>query len=505
MPRPTPALFALTACAAPALAGGPPVARSLMTINQALPNTFPPFAPTDFASATVVTNSTRGYAIKSTGGATDFIWGALQASPPSAGQFFALESLLPAPGIPSFLPRIGFDSTGATLFSGGTPWSLWQPAGAVASRPDPLPSPLATALGVSGKFYGQFLSTYGLSAGLPVWRATWQNTPDTSVTNTNVGYSIIRGYPNAAPVVLLATGMTPAGAPGPIGAGSDRGFDTESVGFARGNSNFIVEGQLDTVGGVTTDTNGIMILNGAVLQIGGGPVREDSPMLVDNQQADERWDNFSAADVNNNGNYLFLGDTISSAPGSFNSDQVLVVNGRVKLREAVTTLMFNGSPVTLGSNTGDAVINERGDWAVTWNTTSGSELIIVNGAVAVQTGVTQVDTDGDGVPDVTLTDIALRSDALALSDRRIFGAGGDDEIYFIGATGAGFTQGVYALTFVPPQCIADLNGDGLVGSADLAIVLGTWGPGDSIGDINNSGDVTAADLAIVLGSWGPCP
>lgn len=54
-------------------------------------------------------------------------------------------------------------------------------------------------------------------------------------------------------------------------------------------------------------------------------------------------------------------------------------------------------------------------------------------------------------------------------------------------------------------CAADLNGDGVVSGADLAIVLGSWGPcRGCIADINQDGKVDGADLAIVLGAWGPC-
>jgi hypothetical protein len=48
---------------------------------------------------------------------------------------------------------------------------------------------------------------------------------------------------------------------------------------------------------------------------------------------------------------------------------------------------------------------------------------------------------------------------------------------------------------------SDLNGDGSVNAADLAILLGNWG-GIGQGDVNTDGGVDAADLAIMLGSWG---
>jgi hypothetical protein len=56
------------------------------------------------------------------------------------------------------------------------------------------------------------------------------------------------------------------------------------------------------------------------------------------------------------------------------------------------------------------------------------------------------------------------------------------------------------------QCIADLNQDGIVAGADLAILLSFWGPVTVFpdADINADGAVDAADLTIVLASWGPC-
>lgn len=47
----------------------------------------------------------------------------------------------------------------------------------------------------------------------------------------------------------------------------------------------------------------------------------------------------------------------------------------------------------------------------------------------------------------------------------------------------------------------DLDGNGSVDAADLAILLGQWG-GAGSGDLDASGTVDAADLAILLGAWG---
>ncbi len=47
---------------------------------------------------------------------------------------------------------------------------------------------------------------------------------------------------------------------------------------------------------------------------------------------------------------------------------------------------------------------------------------------------------------------------------------------------------------------ADLNDDGIVNGADLAIQLGQWG-GPGSGDLNDDGIVNGADLALMLGAW----
>ncbi len=48
----------------------------------------------------------------------------------------------------------------------------------------------------------------------------------------------------------------------------------------------------------------------------------------------------------------------------------------------------------------------------------------------------------------------------------------------------------------------DLNGDGLVNGADLAIMLSAWGTANPTADLNGDGVVGGADLAALLGAWG---
>ena len=59
-------------------------------------------------------------------------------------------------------------------------------------------------------------------------------------------------------------------------------------------------------------------------------------------------------------------------------------------------------------------------------------------------------------------------------------------------------------TNAPSDCPGDLNGDGTVYGADLALLLAVWNSDDPTADIDGNGIVDAADLAQVLGYWGPC-
>ena len=69
------------------------------------------------------------------------------------------------------------------------------------------------------------------------------------------------------------------------------------------------------------------------------------------------------------------------------------------------------------------------------------------------------------------------------------------------------TANEYALTFkCGPVCLADLDGDGVVGITDFLELLAAWGPNQGHpADLDGDGTVGITDFLILLGSWGPCP
>lgn len=57
-------------------------------------------------------------------------------------------------------------------------------------------------------------------------------------------------------------------------------------------------------------------------------------------------------------------------------------------------------------------------------------------------------------------------------------------------------------TEIEPSLPADLNGDGRVNSADLGLLIASWGPCPGCpADINGDGIVNAADLGLAVSSW----
>ncbi len=53
-------------------------------------------------------------------------------------------------------------------------------------------------------------------------------------------------------------------------------------------------------------------------------------------------------------------------------------------------------------------------------------------------------------------------------------------------------------------CPADFDGDGAVGSSDLAVLLAAWGQSGGVANLDGQGVVDDGDLALLLAAWGAC-
>lgn len=55
-----------------------------------------------------------------------------------------------------------------------------------------------------------------------------------------------------------------------------------------------------------------------------------------------------------------------------------------------------------------------------------------------------------------------------------------------------------------PDFCGDIDGDHLVDSSDLGLLIGGWGTADPTLDLSGDGIVDSADLGLLIGSWGTC-
>ncbi len=120
------------------------------------------------------------------------------------------------------------------------------------------------------------------------------------------------------------------------------------------------------------------------------------------------------------------------------------------------------------------------------NVTSASEVMVTGGGITV-IGTPEPNARGDEI-----TGLSFVIDAGATETARTVTVDAGD--------GAGVRLGAFqVMGGVSP----DLDGDGEVGSSDIAILLASWGScGGCAADLDGDGAVGASDLAILLAAWG---
>ena len=117
-----------------------------------------------------------------------------------------------------------------------------------------------------------------------------------------------------------------------------------------------------------------------------------------------------------------------------------------------------------------------------------------------ESGANDVLFDGEGVRRIRRADLnALPPDDFAVLGDTITGAGFKSG----GAASRGFAGGRMFTLTTDPGCAGDIDRDGIVGGADLAALLVSWGGGGSA-DLDGSEIVDGSDLAVILTNWGVC-
>jgi len=127
----------------------------------------------------------------------------------------------------------------------------------------------------------------------------------------------------------------------------------------------------------------------------------------------------------------------------------------------------------------------------------GAEMIQNRGrfffADFVTSRVRSVETDGSGVQEHVSQ---IFTGGLSYSGASAFSVDEDGEMYILNY-GSG-----QVIRLISPYIAGDLNGDGIVDTADLGILIAAFGTDDTFSDINNDCAVDTADLGILIGNFG---
>lgn len=157
--------------------------------------------------------------------------------------------------------------------------------------------------------------------------------------------------------------------------------------------------------------------NDGFLYVDGGLVARETDPTGDG----DNWDNFDVVAINDNGNYLFSGDT----DGSTASDEFIAYNGTISLREGDTV-----DGMVLGSSVNAGSINNRNEAVFIWSVGSEEALFAacdgsdLAASVVLLVSGEEVDVDGDGTGDATVTDFnasnIIGPGLWLAEDRRVF-------------------------------------------------------------------------------------
>jgi hypothetical protein len=240
------------------------------------------------------------------------------------------------------------------------------------------------------------------------------------------GISSTQGGSTENRVLFFGFGASPVFAGGdsvggvPEAAQTNTGGVDFNVRFSEFGTNWIME---VLVASGSTLNDGVMVVNGNGLMVGGSLMREASPVPpAAGGLPTENWDNFDYLGITESGSILVTGDT-DAATGV---DEFVLIDAQIVLREGT---VLPGSRTVSGAIEG-AYLNEQGNWAATWDVDDSGggniEVLIFNGEVVLAEG-DRVDLSGDGTPEGNsiLADFTGIS-TLVISDL----SGGGVSVYF---------------------------------------------------------------------------
>lgn len=333
-----------------------------------------------------------------------------------------------APGAVTALNSPFTNGNGAVGFTGSAGDNLvWYDGGIVWLNSDALPVVLTGAEGTMGvSDTGGFIYSPSVAGDDGVW--------------THNGLLLVEGVPapGYAPPTTVTFNSRPHMLPGGASywiAGVSYSGGTSSEGRVLYTSSDSTPATItpviasdDLVGGLAIDRpSGVdfdyQISDGGthhihVLLLDTGSTTDDGIVYVDGgiiaretfaTGAGDNWDNFDNVSINDSGDFLFSGDT----DGATGSDEFVAYNGAIAIREGDT---IGGINLASSATVNTLSLNNLGHAAMIW-TYAGTETLffacdasdLSGTTVAVLTTGDELDLDGNGTGDATVTDFNASS------------------------------------------------------------------------------------------------
>ena len=355
--------------------------------------------------------------------------------------------------------------------------AVWSQAGLLQREPDPIPGTV--------QIWSSFNSRPTMA---PNGTAFWV----TGLAATPGGSTYGRGFmrcddptnPQNSELVIASGDAIEEG-------GDFYEIGTIGIGFAYGTSSD-AQGLvlILKMAGVPTTSDDFLYVNGTLREREGDPISEG---------AIEKWGAFRGVGIDNEGTYLSFGPLTG---GDAATSEYVALDGEIIVREGD---VVDGIELASGYAVRWAAINDEHQVVHVWESgsTAGTMFLTEFGPGGTTTRALvsigdQLDFDGDGVGDATLTDFNVSSvvgPGIGLSNQPWAFT-----TVSVDSPELGIIDAVIRVPLSGGDSPADLNGDGVVNGADLTILLSGWG-GRGLPDLNGDGVVNGADLAILLSDW----
>jgi hypothetical protein len=168
-----------------------------------------------------------------------------------------------------------------------------------------------------------------------------------------------------------------------------------------------------------------------------------------------------------------------------------------------TTVVASGTSTKAGATFG-SFTTSNDNWVITVKDANGNVILPSSGEGSL--GYYRGGVDGTDVCRLTENPSGRITGCSALDDSGVNSTFGKANTWSVCPDdGVVRTQDFSGLPACVVVCFGDLDGDGSVGSGDVAVALLDYGPcGGCTSDLDGNGDTDFGDIALILLSTGPC-